>query len=150
MPKSQNPAIREYTEKYPAKLNGRLDFSKISGSLDLPYLVEIQTESFKRFLKNGVGEVFNEVFPITNYADTMEIQYVDCHFEEPEYGPLECKENDLTYSSKLKVTLRLRNKKTDVIKEGAEVFMGDVPDSVGERDSGNERDYRSYDHVSQT
>jgi DNA-directed RNA polymerase subunit beta len=51
----------------------------------------------------------------------------NCHFEEPEYGPLECKEGDLTYSSKLKVTLRLRNKQTGEIKEDNEVFMGDVP-----------------------
>ncbi len=127
MANKQQNVLKEYIEKYPARQNGRLDFSKISGSLELPYLVEIQTESFKRFLKDGVNEVFQEVFPIANYADTMDIEYVDCHFEEPEYGPLECKENDLTYSSKLKVTLRLHNKKTHEIKEGAEVFMGDVP-----------------------
>jgi DNA-directed RNA polymerase beta subunit len=122
-----NNAVKDYLEKYPTRLNGRLDFSKISGSLELPYLAEIQTESFKLFLKSGIDEVFKEVFPIANYANTTEIQYVDSHFEEPEYGPLECKENDLTYSSKLKVTLRIFNKKTGVVKEGAEVFMGDVP-----------------------
>ena len=122
-----NNAVKDYLEKYPTRLNGRLDFSKISGSLELPYLVEIQTESFKLFLKSGIDEVFKEVFPIANYANTTEIQYVDSRFEEPEYGPLECKENDLTYSSKLKVTLRIFNKKTGVVKEGAEVFMGDVP-----------------------
>jgi DNA-directed RNA polymerase beta subunit len=59
-------------------------------------------------VEKGLDEVMKEVFPIANYANTVFIDYVGCHFEEPEYGPLECKEGDLTYSSKLKVTLRLR------------------------------------------
>jgi DNA-directed RNA polymerase subunit beta len=107
--------------------NDRIDFSKISGDTALPYLVEIQTDSFKWFVEKGLDEVLKEVFPIANYAGTVYIDYVNCHFEKPEYGPLECKEGDLTYSSKLKVTLRLRNKQTGEIKEDNEVFMGDVP-----------------------
>jgi DNA-directed RNA polymerase beta subunit len=66
-----------------------------------------QTDSFQWFVEKGLDEVLKEVFPIANYANTVFIDYVNCHFEEPEYGPLECKEGDLTYSSKLKVTLRL-------------------------------------------
>lgn len=112
---------------YKAGLNDRIDFSKISGSTALPYLVEIQTDSFKWFLEKGLDEVLKEVFPIANYANTVFIDYVSCHFEAPEYGPLDCKESDLTYSSKLKVTLRLRNKTTGEIKEDNEVFMGDIP-----------------------
>jgi len=114
-------------KNYPAGINDRLNFSKISGSLSLPYLVEIQTESFKWFLEKGIDEVMREVFPIDNYAHTVFIDYVSCRFEKPLYTPLACKGGDLTYSSKLRVTLRLRNTQTGEIKEENEVFMGDVP-----------------------
>ena len=113
-------------ENYPAGCNGRLDFSKISGHLELPYLVEIQTDSYQWFLQHGIDDVLREVFPIANYTNTLVIDYVSCRLEEPKYEPLACKEGDLTYSSKLKVTLRLEFKTTGLIKE-AEVFMGDLP-----------------------
>ena len=111
---------------YPVGVNGRIDFSKISGRLDLPYLVEIQTKSYQWFLEKGIDEVLREVFPIANYANTLFIDYVSCRLEPPKYTPLECKAGDLNYSSKLKVTLRLRFKNSGEIKE-AEVFMGELP-----------------------
>jgi DNA-directed RNA polymerase subunit beta len=123
----ENQELLPFLKKYKAGLNGRIDFSKISGTTQIPNLVEIQTESFKWFREKGLDEVLKEVFPIANYASSVFIDYVSCHFEKPEYGPLECKESDLTYSSKLKVTLRIRNKSTGEIKEDNEVFMGDVP-----------------------
>ncbi len=123
MAKTQSKTYKDY----PLLQNDRIDFSKISGNSPLPNLVEIQTDSFKWFMEKGIDEVFKEVFPITNYAETVYIEYANCHFDKPEYGPLECKENDLTYSSKLRVTLRLNNKTTGEIKETSEVFMGDVP-----------------------
>ncbi|HML99740.1 MAG TPA: DNA-directed RNA polymerase subunit beta [Bacilli bacterium] len=106
--------------------NHRIDFSKISGTLSLPYLVEIQTDSFKWFLSEGIEEVLKDVFPINNYADNLVIEYVGCHFEEPKYDYLECKTRDFTYSAPLKVKLRLRFKETGEIKE-SDVFMGDFP-----------------------
>ena len=118
----KDPSGREY----PHGANGRIDFSKISGRLALPYLVEIQTDSYKWFLQKGIDEVLKETFPIENYSGDLFIDYVSCRLEEPKYQPLECKANDLTYSSKLKATLRLRFKKSGEIKE-AEVFMGDLP-----------------------
>ncbi|MDY6393161.1 MAG: DNA-directed RNA polymerase subunit beta [Bacilli bacterium] len=111
---------------YPVGINGRLDFSKISGHLDLPYLVEIQTESYKWFLEKGLDEVLRKSFPIANYSNTLFIDYVSCRLEEPKHDPMQCKAADLNYSSKLKVTLRLRFKNSGEIKE-AEVFMGDLP-----------------------
>ena len=111
---------------YPVKANGRIDFSKISGDLELPYLVEIQTESYQWFLDQGLDEVLRESFPIANYSNTLFIEYVSCRLEEPIHTPLECKAADLNYSSKLKVKLRLRFKNSGEIKE-AEVFMGNLP-----------------------
>ncbi len=106
--------------------NDRIDFSKISGTLPLPYLVEIQTESYKAFLNKGIDEAFRDVFPISNYADDVFIEYVGYRFLEPKYDWLECKSRDLTYCAPLKVTLRLCFKDTGEIKE-KEVFMGDIP-----------------------
>ena len=111
---------------YPVGPNGRLDFSKISGRLELPYLCEVQVDSYKWLLEHGIGEVLQEMFPIDNYSNTLSIQYVSCRLEEPKYSPLECKAGDMTYSSKLKVLLRLLFKSSGELKE-AEVFMGDIP-----------------------
>jgi DNA-directed RNA polymerase subunit beta len=106
--------------------NDRIDYSKISGSLSLPYLAEIQTESFTWFKEEGLNEVLKEVFPIENYTNDARIHYKECRLEKPDYTYLECKERDLTYSAALRVTLRLELQKTGEIKE-AEVFMGDLP-----------------------
>ncbi len=106
--------------------NNRIDYSKISGTLPLPNLVEIQTESFRWFIEKGIDEVLHDVFPISNYSETLQIEYVSCRFDAPKYNYLECKERDTTYSAPLRVTLRLCFMETGEIKE-SEVFMGDFP-----------------------
>jgi 16S rRNA (guanine1207-N2)-methyltransferase len=89
----------------------RRDYSKISGTLPLPNLVEVQTESYKWLIEAGLDEALKDVFPITNYADNLELQYLKFRFDEPTYTYLECKERDMTYSAPLRVTLRLISKK---------------------------------------
>ena len=79
--------------------NNRIDYSKISGTLPLPNLVEIQTNSFNWLVNQGLDEVFKDIFPIKNPSETLVIQYVSCHFETPKYSYLECKTRDLTYYS---------------------------------------------------
>ncbi len=111
---------------YPKINNDRINFSKISGKLPLPYLVEIQTESYKSFLSNGIDEVFKDVFPIKNYTGTLSIDYKSYRLEEPKYSFEECKKRDLTYNAPLKVTLQLHDSQTGEVKE-SEVFMGDIP-----------------------
>ena len=106
--------------------NQRIDYSKISGSLPLPNLVEIQTDSYKKFITTGIDEVLKDVFPISNYSENLKIEYVSCRFVEPKYDFLECKERDMTYSAPLRVTLRLHFVDTGEIKSD-EVFMGDFP-----------------------
>ena len=113
-------------KNYPVGINGRLDFSKISGRLPLPYLCEIQVDSYRWFLEKGIDDVLREVFPISNYTGTLSIDYYSCRLEEPKYSPLECKAGDMTYSSKLKVKLFLKFKSTGEIKQ-AEVYMGEIP-----------------------
>ena len=110
---------------YPVGANGRINFSKISGKLPLPYLVEIQTDSYRWFLKQGLDEIFREVFPIDSFNKDSRIDYVSCRLEEPKYTPLECKAGDMTYSSKIKVTLRLVLNSGEI--KDSEVFMGELP-----------------------
>ena len=111
---------------YPVLPSGRINFSKISGSLELPNLVEIQTDSYKWFLETGIEEVMKEVFPIASYTETSFIDFVSCELREPKHSFLECKDHDYTFSSKLYVKLRLRNVDDGEMKE-EEVFMGDIP-----------------------
>ena len=104
----------------------RRNYSRISGSLKLPNLVEIQTDSFKWFQEKGIREVFEDIYPITNFNDTLSLEFVDCRFDEPKYDADESKERDAIYAAPLRATLRLVNKKTGEIKT-SEVFMGDFP-----------------------
>ena len=110
--------------------NGRYDYSKISGDLQLPNLVEIQTKSYEEFKSKGLDEVFREAFPILNYTETLAIEYVGLRFGEPKHDYLECKAKDLTYSVPINVTLRLRHKDNDEMVE-SEVYMGDFPLMTG-------------------
>ncbi len=104
----------------------RRNYSRISGSLELPNLVEIQTNSYEWFKNEGVKEVFNDVYPISNFNETLTLEFVDCRFDEPKYSVDEAKDRDANYSAPIRATLRLVNNGTGEIKEN-EVFMGDFP-----------------------
>ena len=106
--------------------NNRIDYSRVSGTLPLPNLVEIQTDSFHWLITEGLDEVFKDVYPIKSPAEDLSIEYVSCRLDAPKYDFLECKTRDLTYSAPLKVKLRLVNRFTGEVKEN-EVFMGDFP-----------------------
>ena len=113
-------------KNYPLLPNGRIDFSKKSGNLELPNLVEIQTDSYQWFLEQGIDEVMKEVFPIANYNENVFVDYVSSELKEPKHTFLECKAHGYTYSAQLYAKLRLRNDETGVLREH-NVFMGDVP-----------------------
>ena len=104
----------------------RRNYSRITGSLDLPNLVEIQTDSFKWFQEEGIKEVFEDIYPIKSFNDTLSLEFVDCRFDEPKYDADESKDRDAIYAAPLRATLRLVNNQTGEIKEN-EVFMGDFP-----------------------
>ena len=104
----------------------RRSFSRIKEVLDLPNLIEIQTDSFKDFLENGLKEVFEDVLPISNFTDTMELEFVGYEFKEPKYTLEEARIHDASYSAPIFVTFRLVNKETGEIKT-QEVFFGDFP-----------------------
>ncbi|MBQ3500754.1 MAG: DNA-directed RNA polymerase subunit beta, partial [Oscillospiraceae bacterium] len=113
----------------PVKLgkNVRMSFSKINEVLDMPNLIEVQKDSYKWFLEEGLKEVFRDVSAITDYSGNLVLDFIDYHIEnKPKYTIEECKERDVTYAAPLRVRARLQNKETGEIKE-QDIFMGDFP-----------------------
>ena len=105
----------------------RMSYSKINEVLDMPNLIEIQKESYKWFLEDGLREVFNDISPIQDYTGNLILEFIDHALDDnPKYSEEESKERDVTYSAPLKVKVRLINKETGEVKE-QEVFMGDFP-----------------------
>ena len=113
----------------PTKLgkNERMTFSKINEVIDMPNLIEIQKDSYKWFVEEGLKEVFRDMSAITDYSGNLELSFVDYRLDEkPKYDVTECKVRDATYAAPLRVTARLINHETGEIKE-SEVSMGDFP-----------------------
>ena len=113
----------------PTKLgkNERMTFSKINEVIDMPNLIEIQKDSYKWFVEEGLKEVFRDMSAITDYSGNLELTFIDYRLDEkPKYDVTECKVRDATYAAPLRVTARLTNKETGEIKE-SEVSMGDFP-----------------------
>ncbi len=107
--------------------NVRMSFSKINEALEMPNLIEIQKNSYKWFLEEGLKDVFNDVASIVDHTGNLVLDFVGYRMdEEPKYSVEECKERDVTYAAPLRVRARLLNKETGEIKE-QEVFMGDFP-----------------------
>lgn len=108
--------------------NTRMSYSKIDEVLDMPNLIEVQKNSYRWFLEEGLREVFRDVSPITDYTGNLILEFPDYKLEDdnPKYSVEECKERDTTYSAPLKVKVRLINKETGEVKE-QEIFMGDFP-----------------------
>ncbi|MDR1066069.1 MAG: DNA-directed RNA polymerase subunit beta [Clostridiales bacterium] len=105
----------------------RVSYSKIEEILDMPNLIEVQKESYRWFITEGLMEVFRDISPITDYSGNLVLEFVDFTLDEtPKYTIEECKERDATYAATLRVKCRLRNKELDEIKE-QEIFMGDFP-----------------------
>ena len=108
----------------------RRDYSKVSGTLPLPNLVEIQTDSYEWFKKEGVREVFNEIYPITNYAGNISLKFVDYEFGTPKYDIDECKVREANYAAPLKTKMELQivdNSTGEVLNKVEEVFLGEFP-----------------------
>ena len=105
----------------------RMTFAKINEVCEMPNLIEIQTDSYNWFIKEGLREVFEDSSPIKDYADNLILEFIDYSLTDaPKYEQEECKERDVTYAAPLKVKVRLINKETGEVKE-QEVFMGDFP-----------------------
>ena len=106
----------------------RMSYSRQEEVLEMPNLIEVQKDSYKWFLDEGLKEVFDDISPIADYSGHLSLEVVDftlCE-DDVKYTIDECKERDATYAAPLKVRVRLYNKENDEINEH-EIFMGDLP-----------------------
>ena len=108
------------------KLRKRMSFSRIDEVLEMPNLIEVQKNSYQRFLDTDLREVLSDVSPITDYNGNLVLEFVDYSLDEPKNSVARCRERDLTYAAPLKIFVRLKNRETGEIKE-SDVFMGDFP-----------------------
>ena len=107
--------------------NTRKSFAKINEVLEMPNLIEVQKNSYKWFLDEGLKEVFRDVSSITDYTGNLVLDFIDYRIDEqPKYTIEECKERDATYAAPLRVRASLQNKETGEVKE-QDIFMGDFP-----------------------
>ncbi len=105
-----------------------MSFSKQKEVLEMPNLIEVQTNSYNWFLEQGLTEVFRDISPIADYGGHLSLEFVDytlCE-DDVKYSIDECKERDATYAAPLKVKVRLHNNESGEINEH-DIFMGDLP-----------------------
>ncbi|MEE0944026.1 MAG: DNA-directed RNA polymerase subunit beta [Clostridia bacterium] len=107
--------------------NTRLSYSKINEVLEMPNLIEVQKDSYKWFLEEGLKEVFHDISPIKDHSGHLVLEFFDYRLDyNPKYSVEECKERDAKYAAPLRVSVRLINTETGEIKE-QEIFLGDFP-----------------------
>ena len=106
----------------------RMSYSRQKEVLEMPNLIEVQKDSYKWFLEEGLKEVFDDISPIADYSGHLSLEFVDFELceDEVKYSIEKCKERDATYAAPLKVRVRLYNKEKEEISEH-EIFMGDLP-----------------------
>ena len=114
--------------RIPGSKNIRMSYARQKDVLDMPNLIEVQKDSYKWFLTDGLKEVFEDISPITDYSGQLSLEFVDFQLcrEDRKYSIEECKERDATYAAPLKVKVRLHNNETDDFKQH-DIFMGDLP-----------------------
>lgn len=108
--------------------NIRMSYSRQKEVLEMPNLIEVQKDSYKWFLSEGLKEVFDDISPIADYSGHLSLEFVSFELceDDVKYSIEKCKERDATYAAPLKVKVRLYNKEKEEISEH-EIFMGDLP-----------------------
>ena len=101
-----------------------LSYSKLRDAMDVPYLLDSQVASFRRFLVHGIKDAFLDIFPVFSADETIKLEYVSHSLDLPKYSVKHCRLSGLTYASPLKVTFRLHVDNT--VKE-QEIYCGDIP-----------------------
>ncbi|MBZ6528038.1 DNA-directed RNA polymerase subunit beta [Aerococcaceae bacterium DSM 111021] len=111
--------------KYGKKAERR-SYSRINEVLESPNLIEIQTDSYQWFLEDGLKIMFDDISPIVDHTENLELHFVDYEFREAKYNVDEARSHDANYSQPIYVKLRLVNRETNEVKEQV-VFFGDFP-----------------------
>jgi DNA-directed RNA polymerase subunit beta len=110
----------------------RKRYARIPEVLPIPDLIELQLQSFRWFIDNGLRELLDEISPIQDFTGkVMELRFKQYEFGEPKYSELECRTRDLTFSKPLYVDVELLIKETGEI-QSQRVYMGDFPTMTGQ------------------
>lgn len=104
----------------------RRSYSRINEVLELPNLIEIQTDSYQWLLDEGIKEMFQDISPIEDHSGKLQLEFLDYQFDEPKYTVDEARAHDANYSRPMYAKLRLINSETGEIKD-QNVFFGDFP-----------------------
>ncbi|MBI5863557.1 MAG: DNA-directed RNA polymerase subunit beta, partial [Planctomycetes bacterium] len=116
------------------------DFSRVGDAHPIPDLIQIQTDSYARFLQEpldpskrkplGLEALLREVFPIESYDGNMSLEYVDYMLDKPRYTPDECRELGLTYGTPFRIRVRLHRKDKEEVTEET-IYLGEIPRMIG-------------------
>ncbi|HEX77345.1 MAG TPA: DNA-directed RNA polymerase subunit beta [Dehalococcoidia bacterium] len=105
----------------------RKSYARLPEVLEVPNLIRVQLDSFQQFVREGLRELFQEVFPIEDFTGTrLALHFIDYQFRQPKYPVDECRQRDVTYAKPLYVRLQLVIKETGEVKE-QDIFFGDFP-----------------------
>lgn len=105
----------------------RRNYSRVQTNVELPNLIEVQTQSFEWFKNEGIKELFKELSPIKDHGEKMQLYFGDYEFGEPKYTIPQAKRNDVNYSRPLKVEVMLKYMDTGEIKSD-KIFLGEYPE----------------------
>ena len=102
-------------------------FTDIRDTIPMPNLVQVQKDSYKWFLEDGIKELLEEISPMTDFSGRdLELYFDDYYLEEPKFDEVTCREKNITYEAPLRVNVKMVNKKSDTV-DTQEIFLGDVP-----------------------
>ena len=105
----------------------RYSYARIKEVMKIPHLLDIQRNSYKWFIEEGLGEILKDISPISDFTGSLKLFFKSFKLGEPKYTLAECKERDGTYAAPIRVNVQLVNHgMNDEVKE-QEVFMGDFP-----------------------
>ncbi|MCI9510407.1 MAG: DNA-directed RNA polymerase subunit beta [Angelakisella sp.] len=105
----------------------RMSFARINEVLEMPNLIEVQKNSYRWFLEEGLKAVFRDISSITDYQGNLVLEFIGYRLDDkPKYTIAECKERDATYAAPMRVRASLLNKETDELTE-QDIYMGDFP-----------------------
>ena len=113
------------TKKY-GDYRERRSYAKTENAIGLGNLIEIQKESYQKFIEEGIKEVFEDIFPVENFTGNLALEFGEYSFDEPTYSIKGCKDRKSTYAAPLKVQARLFNNETGEVTE-QNIFLGDMP-----------------------
>ena len=104
----------------------RRNYGKTKNAIELNNLLEIQKDSYNWFIREGIKEVFDDIFPVESFTGNLSLEFGEYSFDEPRHTIKQCKERYSTYAAPLKVEARLFNVETGEVKE-QEIYLGDMP-----------------------